>query len=281
MLISTPLSINSGSIRPYTIRPPYSVSGFCVRCTAGYPGRVPNRGRGLDWDGASGPRPGPGRQSHRARPAGLSIRAIVEAAIAVADADGLDAVSIRRVAAELDVRPMSLYTHIASKADLLALMANELTGLMLAEEPLPADWRAALSEITRRYHAAWVSHPWGLEVFARRPRLGPNATQYAKQLAETVAGLDLEPGEVWTLLGIVNDYAIGHALRTANSASTQDLDQALSPDDLTEFPELSALPGVIRARGSSERFEIGLQAVLDGVEGRFLTRRAARLRLPE
>jgi AcrR family transcriptional regulator len=195
----------------------------------------------------------------------------VEAAFAIADAEGLTAVTIRRVAAELDVHPMSLYTHIASKADLFALMSNELVGLMLAEEPLPAGWREALSEITRRFHAAWVAHPWGLELFARGTRLAPNASRFAKQLAAAVAGLDLESGEVWTLLGIVNDYAIGHALRTASSGATQDLDEALSPDDLAEFPELSALQAVNRVRGSSERFEIGLQAVLDGVERRFLT----------
>lgn len=210
----------------------------------------------------------------------LTREAIVKAAFLVADTQGLDAVSIRRVATELGVGPMSLYTHISAKADLIALMANELVSEMLVSEPLSTDWREALSQIARRSHRAFVSHPWALEAFARRPRLGPNVVLHAKQMARAVASLRLSPSDVWTLLGIVDDYVLGHALRVATSGNAQDLENALTPIDLSEFPELASLSSVDLQRATSHRFEVGLQTVLEGVERTFLGDRAAREQRP-
>jgi AcrR family transcriptional regulator len=230
---------------------------------------VPNRATGLDWGDAVEAVPESG-QVRIPRSGGLTAPAIVEAAIAVADADGLDAVSIRRVAALLGVRPMSLYTHIASKDELLDLMANELVGLMLIEEPASNDWREALGEIARRSHATFVAHPWVLAAFARRPRPGPNAARHAKQMALAVAGIGLAPAEVWTVLGIVDDYVLGHALRVATTGNARDLEASMSVTDRAEVPEVAALPDVDHARTTSDSFELGLQTVLDGVERRFL-----------
>ena len=81
----------------------------------------------------------------KARQRRLTPETIVAAAIDIADAEGLDAVSIRRVAAKLDARPMSLYGHISSKDDLLASMADRVTEEMLVRKPLPEDWREAIA----------------------------------------------------------------------------------------------------------------------------------------
>jgi len=203
----------------------------------------------------------------------LSTQAIVDTAIAIADVDGLDAVSIRRVAAILDVRPMSLYTHIISKDELLALMANELMGTLIIEPPLPDDWREALSLIAHRTFRMFASHPWLLALLARRPRHGPNVTRQAKQLADAVESLRLPPDEMWTLLSIVNDYILGHALRVATTGSTSDFVKNLSARDRAQLPEVSALARTEETRRSGEVFELGLQVVLDGVEHRFVTGR--------
>ncbi len=204
-----------------------------------------------------------------ARGAGLSTQAIVESAMTVADEDGLEAVSIRRVAALLGVRPMSLYTHIASKDELLDLMTNELVGLLVVEPPPSGGWRSELSAIARRSHEVFVAHPWVLAAFVRRPRPGPNTARHAKQMARAVAGLKLEPNDTWTLLAIVDDFVLGHALRSATRANARAIDASLTQADLAEMPELEALPDVIEARYSDDKFEIGLQTVLDGVERRF------------
>lgn len=233
---------------------------------AGYADFVPNRATGLDWSRVMEAEAAPPRSAARGtRGVGLSAQSIVAAAIAVADRDGLDAVSIRRVAALLGVRPMSLYTHIASKDELLDLMANELVGLMLIDPPPTGGWRSQLSAIARRSYATFVAHPWVLAAFARRPRPGPNAALHAKQMARAVAELGLESDQMWVLLGIVDDFVLGHALRVATRGVSRDLDASLTASDLAEVPELRGLSRLEDARDTSVVFETGLQTVLDGV----------------
>jgi len=201
---------------------------------------------------------------------GLSTQAVVDTAIAIADVDGLDAVSIRRVAAVLDVRPMSLYTHIVSKDELLALMANELIGTAIVERPLPDEWREALAMIGRRTFRMFASHPWLLALLARRPRHGPNAARQARQLAAAVESLRLSPEDMWTLLSIVNDYVVGHAMRVATTGSTSDLVASLGAEDRATLPEVAALARTEDTRLAGEVFELGLQVVLDGLERRYV-----------
>src|SRR5689334_12005507 len=156
---------------------------------------MPNRATGLPWDRLEAS-PREAVVEPRTPRARLSTQAVVETAIALADVDGLDAVSIRRVAAILDVRPMSLYTHIASKDELFALMANELIGTVIVDGPLPEDWREALSLIAHKTFRMFASHPWLLALLARRPRHGPNAAAQAKQLARAVESLRLAPDDM-------------------------------------------------------------------------------------
>jgi AcrR family transcriptional regulator len=80
-----------------------------------------------------------------------TARGIVDAAITIADAEGLDSVSIRRVATKPRMRPMSLYTYIPSKEALLDLMGEEIVGKVLIRHPLPPDWRQAITLIATRY----------------------------------------------------------------------------------------------------------------------------------
>jgi AcrR family transcriptional regulator len=219
------------------------------------PNRAPSE---LVWDP---PAPAGNRGS------GLSREAIVTAAIAVADTEGLDAVSIRRVAGDLGVRPMSLYTHIASKEDLLDLMVNEVVAEALVPEPLPEDWRAAVREIAVRSHDAFVAHPWTLQAFSQRPRVGPNTLRHAEQSSAAVAGLGLDPETAATLLAVVDDYALGHAMRaifTPHERKLRELlDETLRRVDPSDFPHLTAGPVAVPRPDS---FELGLEALLDGLE---------------
>ncbi|HET6449643.1 MAG TPA: TetR/AcrR family transcriptional regulator C-terminal domain-containing protein [Conexibacter sp.] len=232
---------------------------------------MPNRATGVTWDQVLDS-DAPSMYGTRTTRGGLSTQAIVETAIAIADVDGLDAVSIRRVAAILDVRPMSLYTHIVNKDELLALMANELIGTLIVEQPLPDDWREALSLVARRQFRMFASHPWLLPLFARRPRHGPNAARYARQLARAVEGLNLPAEDMWTMLSIVNDYILGHAMRVATTGSTRDLVDSLGAEDRAALPEVAALARTEESRLAGNVFEQGFQTVLDGVEHRFVSR---------
>ena len=202
----------------------------------------------------------------------LTSGAITAAAIAIADAEGLEAVSIRRIAAELNARPMSLYDHFDSKEDLLAAMGEEVTGEFLLERQLPEDWREALTAIARRNYAVLISHPWLVTVRGLQPRFGPNATKAAKLAAAAVSSLPLEQEEVWILLGTVNDYVLGHSLRAVELGKPEDLEDFIPASDLADYPELSGLSESFRSRATVERFESGLQIVLDGVERRLTGR---------
>jgi AcrR family transcriptional regulator len=222
------------------------------------PNRAPSE---LVWDQASSGGAAP------ARGRGLTREAIVAAAIAVADADGFDAVSIRRVAGDLGARPMSLYTHIASKEDLLDLMVNEVIAEALVPEPLPEDWRAAVREIALRSHDAFVAHPWVVQAFGQRPRFGPNSLRHAEQSLAAVADLGLDERTAATLLAIVDEYALGHAMRTLIAPREEELrgifaETLRSAEDLSGFPHLAAA-GV--ATPSEDAFEIGLDALIEGL----------------
>ena len=200
----------------------------------------------------------------------LTREAIVDTAVRIADKEGLDAVSIRRVAAELDARPMSLYDHIPSKGDLVSAMANEVVAEVLLETPIPEDWREALTKISQRLYATLVGHAWLPMVLPKRPRLGPNEAKQAEQFATAMASVKLDPAEIWTLVATVNDYVLGHSLRAALAPQGIDLEEAIPTADMVETPELAALPDWLRTRASVERFESGLRIVLDGVEQRIL-----------
>src|SRR4051812_15729638 len=105
--------------------------------------------------------------------------------MAVADDEGLDAVSIRRIAGELQARPMSLYTHIGSKDDLLELMHDAAVEETLMGD-VPADWREALRMRARYNRAAALRLPWALATWATSC---PAASASLKALTETAAGV--------------------------------------------------------------------------------------------
>ena len=200
----------------------------------------------------------------------LTPKAITDAAIRIADSEGLDAVSIRRVAASLDARPMSLYGHFSSKDELLSAMTDTGVGEMLVQQPLPEDWRAATLTSASQMYTTLAVHPWLILMFAKRPAPGPNSVKLAKQMARAVSSLELTAAEVWQVQGLVNDYVLGFSFRTIGSASGKEMEAAISSTDVVEFPELASLPDDMRTHISVERLELGLQTVFDGIERRFL-----------
>ena len=220
---------------------------------------MPNRATELVWDEKSASPEG-----------GLNRAAIVRAAIAIADAEGLDAVSIRHVAAALDVRPMSLYTHVASKGDLLDLMVNEAIADALVPEPLPTDWREAMRAVAVHSYRAFRSHPWALEAFGRRPHVGPNVMRHADQSAAAVAPLGLAPDDAWLALGILDDFTFGHAVR--GLMSDEETVRLRFPEiDPELYPHLDQM-GLPNRTDREKAFEEGLEVVLEGIARRYARR---------
>lgn len=110
----------------------------------------------------------------------LTVKAIVSAAIAIADAEGLNALSMRKVAERLEAGTMSLYTYIPGKRELIDLMVDTAYGQLYASVDAPrqhsADWRTALRFVAEQNWALYRRHPWLLDVPPGRPVLGPHAT---------------------------------------------------------------------------------------------------------
>ena len=221
---------------------------------------MPNRAPAeLDWNA---PTPDPGR--------GLTRDAIVAAAVAIADRDGLRAVSIRRVAGELAIRPMSIYTHVASKDDLVDLMVNEVVGEVLLPEPLPQDWRAAVSAIAHRSYDAFLAHPWTLQAVGERPQFGPNTLRHVEQSLAAVAGVGLEPETASIILGVIDAYTHGQAMRVAlipdEDGLRETLEKTLRTADPDDFPHLAQATAGAVLGPHLDAFETGLEALLDGFE---------------
>jgi AcrR family transcriptional regulator len=147
------------------------------------------------------------------RRAPLTRENIVETAVSIADAEGLEAVTIRRLAAQLQARPMSLYSFagIERKEDLFDLMIDEVCAEMLLNDPLPEDWREALRATAVRTRAVLMRHPWWLDLIGRRVLIGPNATRYREQTLAAVADLSVVPALEMAVVTAVETYTIGQA----------------------------------------------------------------------
>ncbi|WP_225725957.1 MULTISPECIES: TetR/AcrR family transcriptional regulator [unclassified Nocardia] len=145
-------------------------------------------------------RSGPGR-----RP-GYSRARITAAAIAVADQDGLDAVTMRRVAAELGAGAMSLYRYVTGRDDLFDLMIDAVLGEIDLPPAPSGDWRADLTLVAERSRAVGLRHPWQLALANRRPTLGPNSLRVQEFLWSALDGFGLDIDEIASLAGMLGDY---------------------------------------------------------------------------
>jgi AcrR family transcriptional regulator len=212
---------------------------------------------------------------------GLTIAAIVKAALDVADAEGFETVSMRRVAAKLGVGAMTLYSYVDSKDDLLTHVFDEVMGELLVPEPLPGDWREALTAISRRTRDVWLEHPWLAASIGARSEFGPRAMRHVEQSLEAVAPLGLGGPESMQVIAVVDDYVMGYTLRRV--ASGQAFSTADAADDWRAtmeerfraaldsgaFPRLAELARSEWSWLGRDRFETGLALLLDGIEARY------------
>ncbi|MFJ9780422.1 TetR/AcrR family transcriptional regulator [Amycolatopsis sp. NPDC101161] len=150
----------------------------------------------------------------RGRRPTLTIERIVAAAIAVADADGLVAASMHRVAKELGAGTMTLYTYVPGKAELVDLMVDDVLverRLPGPGEPRPADWRAQVALYAERTHAAYRKHPWLCEVSRVRPPLGPGQLAGQEYLLSIMDGLGLPPRQAVAAANGIGTYVDANA----------------------------------------------------------------------
>ncbi|MFI5732690.1 TetR/AcrR family transcriptional regulator [Kribbella sp. NPDC051587] len=164
---------------------------------------------------------------------GLTVQAVVDAAISVADAEGLEAVSMRVIAERLKAGTMTLYTHVPGKAELTDLMFDRVYGDLYADVDEPArqaDWRAALEFVAHRNFDVLVRHPWIHEVPTMRTALGPNITLKYEAELRPLDGLGLTDVEMDSALTLVLTHVTGTARAGAEQVRTQ-RDSGLSDEE--------------------------------------------------
>lgn len=208
----------------------------------------------------------------------LSREKIVRAAIALADADGLPAVSLRKVAAALDAGPMRLYGYLSTKEELLDLMVDAVYAELSPARP--GDWRTALAHLAHGFRDATRRHPWFAELVGGRPNLGPHALAHTES---SLAALDdvADINTIMSILTAVTAYATGAVRREAaerRAETASGLDQRQF--QRTAGPYVSRLlatgryPMLTKVVRDAEHppadivFDNGLAIVLDGVATR-------------
>jgi AcrR family transcriptional regulator len=199
------------------------------------------------------------------RPFQLSRDKIAATALAIADAEGFESVSMRRVAQEMGVGTMSLYYYVRTKADLIAAMDDALMGAVLLPS-LPGNWREALTAIAFRTRDVFLRHPWALSsMLLASP--GVNAMRHMEQCLQALAGTTMTTREKLALLAIIDDFVFGYALREAGSDPKVDLKFARAQLATGAFPRLKEAFGKGRLPAMPDRFQMGLRALLDLVKG--------------
>ncbi|MEU7001424.1 TetR/AcrR family transcriptional regulator [Nonomuraea sp. NPDC046570] len=223
------------------------------------------------------------RPSRKGKP-DLGVDRIVRAAIDVADAEGLAALSMRRVAERLGVGTMSLYTYIPGKAELLDVMLDTVYGETARPEHVPGGWRARLELIARENWALYLRHPWLLQVAVSRPVLGPNVTAKYEYELSAIDGIGLTDVEMDSVLTLITGFVHGTA-RGAVEASEAEQQTGMTDvqwwaahapflsriADSTRFPVASRVGQAAgdehnAAYSGEHAFEFGLRRVLDGIE---------------
>ncbi|RFU82571.1 TetR family transcriptional regulator [Streptomyces triticagri] len=209
-------------------------------------------------------------------PAPLSRERIVRAAIRLADADGLDAVSLRKVATALDARPMRLYSYIDGKEELLDLMVDAVHAEI---RPSGEGWREVLTSLAESTRHAVHKHEWAADLLGGRPQLGPHALASGETVMAALGDVELDA--VMPVVSAVNAYAIGAvrrevAERRAERATGMDQERwqaALGPYlqrtfATGRFPALATVVHDAAHLDAEETFRMGLDFLLDGIAAR-------------
>jgi AcrR family transcriptional regulator len=202
---------------------------------------------------------------------------ITRTAIELADAEGLDAVSMRRIAARLGAGATSLYWYVSNKDDLFELMVDEVVGEISVPEP-SGDWRNDLREIARAIHSTLRRHRW-MVLLGIRPVVGPKTRRFGELAPRVFDPLGLDDSIRIQILAALNNYLYGFVHRELA------WEQVRRQRGLTEKQWSARLRGYVeRARvddpgfaepwearvalTSEDSFEFGLDCLLDGVTAR-------------
>ena len=200
----------------------------------------------------------------------LSRDRILRAAVALADREGIDALTMRKLGEELGVEAMSLYNHVANKDDIL----DGIVDLVVTEVDVPGegtDWKTAMRTRAISAHEVLLTHPWAATLITSRFNIGPGMTRYIDSTLGRLreGGFSIEGAlDAWNA---IDSHVYGFTLQELGLPFEVDDASQVSADVLAqlpadEFPHLAEVITEIMTSGREEDFEFGLGLILDGLE---------------
>ncbi|MGW0522522.1 TetR/AcrR family transcriptional regulator C-terminal domain-containing protein [Crossiella sp. NPDC003009] len=242
------------------------------------------RSMALLWRGTADEQPKPGPKQ------GLDLAAVVTAAIEIADAEGMAALSMRAVGQRLGRTAMALYTYVPNKNELIDLMYDRVLTELPTDYDLDEGWRAAITVWAEDTWEFYLRHPWVLQVSQARPVLGPGEFTVLETTLGLLFATGLDTELVRRLVGALSQYVRGAAQPIAEArqalVATGQTDEEwwfgrsahlgeVAPEFATRFPLLARLQeSPEEDRGDTpylefearKTFEAGLAVLLDGIE---------------
>jgi AcrR family transcriptional regulator len=238
----------------------------------------PAKSMALLWRTPAGSEPRPGPKSS------LDVDRIVASAVRLADTEGLAALSMRRVAAELGVAAMTLYTHVPGKGELVDLMLDDVLGELYPDERVVTSgaWRTRLKTLAEANWDLFLRHPWALHVASGRPPLGPGLMRKYELELRAVDGLGLAEVQMDLLVTLVNGFVrgtVGGVQEKVDAERVTGISEnqwwaATEPYvaqvfDAERYPTAARVGPVageeLGAYDPQRSFEFGLERLLDGI----------------
>jgi AcrR family transcriptional regulator len=208
-----------------------------------------------------------------ARPgrAPLNRERILRTAIELADEDGIEALTMRRLGRRLGVEAMSLYNHAADKDDIL----DGVVELITAEFEVPTgrpDWKSSIRSGACSAHEVLLRHPWASSVIESRARSGPNRLRLLDATIGVLTGAGFPMPIVIRTLMALDSHTYGFTLQEQAWAfpveAAPEMAAALAADLPAEYPNMAAMAAFVASTqpGTILEFEFGLDLILDGLE---------------
>lgn len=211
------------------------------------------------------------RRQKRSGRAPLDRDQIVTAALAIVDDEGVDALSLRRLADRLGVTAMSIYWHVRDKAELLELVGHAVFAEM-SIPPARGDWREQLADVHRAMLAGFLRHPNTIEVLIGRARFGPSGLSLFERILSILLDAGLSPEAAFDAYQALYRFSLGFMAMASRSPAFVEVQRQgvvymrSLPSD--RFPSISRVAPVIGGRTLEEEFELGLAIEIDGIAAR-------------
>lgn len=222
-----------------------------------------------DQPAAPRKRPGPRRA--------LTERAIFDAALRLVDTGGADALSVRAVAAALDVAPNALYTYFPTKAELARALVDDLLARLDLDTGSPsADWRTTITGLALDLRSLLLRHPGIVSLLLRSSFDGPHALAAGETLLELLTNAGLTDDDAARASYLLMTYILGTVAldvaelppgqrRPDDTTRTRHRREALTPLPADHYPRTAAATDVVAAYNSTQQYRWGLDRLLDAI----------------